>query len=74
MFAGYAGDFFRLEIDQRPFDGARLSVFYSPDLTSGSWLDIGAFTDSALGFEDHDASRTEAESGFYRIQLLPDLP
>lgn len=50
-----------------------LRVYHSPDLSEGSWLDIGTFTFSGtepMGrFDDRSSSRLGKGRGFYRAVL-----
>ena len=53
--------------------GRRIGVEYSPDLTPGSWVDLGNFSNTGrvAKFIDFDLDRSGAERGFYRAFLRP---
>jgi hypothetical protein len=69
------GDSFYLSIDPPGYSGARPALFFSPDLSAGSWLDIGDFTKSGevWQFSDEDGVRRSRDRGYYRSALRPDV-
>ena len=56
--------------------GRVIGAEYSPDLSPGSWIDIGSFSElggNAL-FGDNDPVRKARPDGYYRAFLRPVAP
>ena len=54
--------------------GRRIGAEYSPDLSDGSWIDLGNFFnigDARATFIDPDPLRRQRPSGYYRAFLRP---
>ena len=51
-------------------------VEYSPDMSPGSWIELGNFSpaDGVWTFTDSDPVRTARPSGYYRAFLRPEVP
>jgi hypothetical protein len=54
------------------FDCVPVTLQYSPDMSDGSWLDLGRFVThgSVPEFTDPDPARTAQGAGFYRAVLI----
>ena len=84
LFAGKAriasvrmhGGGWRLALDRPPIFLSRqtIGVEYSPDLSAGSWIDLGDFsgTDGESIFIDSDPDRADRRKGFYRGFVRPE--
>jgi hypothetical protein len=57
-------------VNLRWFQPGPMGIQYSPDLSQGSWIDLGNFyfsrAEGSLSFFDPDPVRRERPSGFYR--------
>ena len=55
--------------------GTTYTLQYSPDMTTGSWADIGSVTsDGTIStFTEMDISRLSQARGFYRVKI-PTIP
>ena len=53
-----------------------IGVEYSPDLSPGSWIELGNFflADGVWAFTDPDSVRLARPSGYYRAFLRPVVP
>ena len=63
-----------LRLTTRPVFFRRVGVEYSPDMSPGSWIELGNFFASADGvmeFTDPDPVRLARQSGYYRAFLRP---
>ena len=56
--------------------GRNIGVEYSPDMSPGSWIDLGNFFSdgSSWQFIDRDAVRQARRTAFYRAFLRPEQP
>ena len=65
-----------LQLTMPAAPGRRIGIEYSPDLTPGSWIELGNFFDQGqeVMFIDPDLLRRTRPAGFYRAFLRPPLP
>jgi hypothetical protein len=65
-----------LQLTMPAAPGRRIGIEYSPDLTPGSWIELGNFFDQGqeVMFIDPDLLRRTRPAGFYRAFLRPLLP
>lgn len=65
-----------LRIEVPWFSTRAIGIEYSPDMTPGSWIELGnAFLDGTVGaFVDPDPVRQARPRGFYRAFLRPAVP
>ncbi len=68
-----ANDLIVLEFKATP--GTTYTLRYSPDLTTGSWVEIGSVTSdgTSAGFTETDETRLGQARGFYRV-AIPTIP
>ena len=55
--------------------GRNVGIEYSPDMTAGSWIELGNVFESegSATFVDRDFFRMNRSSGYYRAFLRPQV-
>ena len=64
-----------ITLDFKATPGTTYTLQYSPDMTTGSWTDVGSVTsDGATAtFAETDSARLAQARGFYRV-TIPAVP
>ena len=64
-----------ISLDFNATPGTTYTLQYSPDMTTGSWIDIGSVTSdgTSANFTETDAARLSLPRGFYRV-TIPTVP
>ena len=64
-----------ISLDFNATPGTTYTLQYSPDMTTGSWIDIGSVTSdgSSANFSETDTARLGQARGFYRV-TIPTIP
>ena len=60
-----------IALDFKATPGTTYTVQYSPDTTTGSWIDVGSITSdgSSAHFSETDPTRLTRARGFYRVAM-----
>ncbi len=69
------GDNSVVQLDFKATPGTTYTLQYSPDMTTGSWTDVGSVTSdgSSATFIETNATRLGQPKGFYRVKI-PTVP
>jgi hypothetical protein len=64
-----------ISLDFKATPGTTYTLQYSPNMTTGSWTDIGSVTSdgTSANFTETDATRLGLPRGFYRV-AIPTIP